>query len=144
MEPKKVKVYIYRFTNTPELVEQYGGNITILEKNGEINPLFDQTVDVEDFDYVHISNFDNLDFIFDESFHGNLCYDFYSFRDDLLLDFKLAIAGILARKIDKRKKEIEELENLKGTLGNLVTQVVARCADNYNIDKVKQAFENKE
>lgn len=128
METKKV--YIYRFTTIPDLIKSYGGNLTIIEKTGKVGS--DKFVDVEDYDYIHITNFDNIDCIFNESFNAGLCYDFFSFRDDRMLDFKLAIYAILQIKIDNRKNEINELEKLKDSLGNLVNEVV-----DYNIKHLK-------
>lgn len=112
METKKV--YIYRFTTIPGAVQSYGGNITIIEKNGVVWP--GDYVDVEDFDYVCKHNLDNLDNIIDGSYGEGICYDFYSFRNDRLLDFKMAISGILQNKINNYKKKIQELEALQENL----------------------------
>ena len=124
------KVYIYRFTTIPELVSIYNGNLTLLEKQGMDS---DNHIDVEDFDYVHKDNFDNLDYIINDSFNDGLCYDFFSFRNDRMLDFKLAIYEILQHKINRRKKEIVEFENLQNNLGNLPSEVVEYCVDKYNL-----------
>lgn len=108
------KVYIYRFTTVPELVSAYNGNLTLFEKKGTLE--FDNHVDVEDFDYIHKDNFDNLDYIIDDSFSDGLCYDFFSFRNDRMLEFKVTVYQILQNKIDNRKKEIEELKKLQNNL----------------------------
>jgi len=119
METKKV--YIYRFTTIPDYVKQYGENITVIEKNGIIG--FGDYVDVEDYDYIWKGNFDNLDNIIDESYGDGICYDFYSFRNDRLLDFTLAVREILQDKINNHKKEIKELESLQENLNLKVNRL---------------------
>ena len=120
---KTKKVYIYRYTTRPCLVKVYNGNFTIIEKNGEIG--FDNYVDVEDFDYVNIEYFDNLDNLVNESFNDEgLCYDFYSFRNDRMEEFKDAISKIIQEKIDYLEDKIKELEYFKNNIDNDVSNII--------------------
>jgi len=120
---KNKKVYIYRYTTIPYLVKVYNGNFTIIEKNSKID--FDNSVDVEDFDYVNIECFDNLDNIINETFNNEgLCYDFYSFRNDRMQEFKDAVVKIIQEKIDYLEDKIKELEYFKNNISNDVSNII--------------------
>lgn len=120
---KTKKVYIYRYTTRPYLAKVYNGNFTIIEKNGKLDS--DNSVDVEGFDYVNIECFDNLDNIINESFNNEgLCYDFYSFRNDRMEEFKDAVAKIIQEKIDYLEDKIKELEYFKNNITNDVSNII--------------------
>jgi len=107
---KKMKVYIYCFTTIPELVKQYNGNFTIIEKNG-IDDGYN-SIDVEDYDYVYKENFDNLDSIIDETFQDGYSFIFYSFNNNKMQLFQLEIAKILSNIKEKYLKKIINIDKL--------------------------------
>lgn len=121
------KIYKYEFFN---------GNVSLNWSDILQTSEFLDCAITDKFGYITKSLIDNIENLINESENDDICYDFYSYRDDRMLDFKLAVYSRLQKNIDDLEEKVARLNELKYSLGNLAAETVEHCINkggfNYN------------